>query len=138
MTATQYLHARGAKLCDEEFACRSSYPVTPGGLTFEQTYGATATDCYAFTDARDQPSAVESEITAGHISYFAPLAASCAAGITFPADCTTFWQSGAIYPSSCSGAMRGLVADGDPCTTDYDCLNDDSSCDLNALVCAQR
>jgi hypothetical protein len=139
MTATQYLHQRGVKLCDEEFACKSSWPGDPAtGLTFEQTYGATAADCYADTDAQDQPSAVAQEITQNHISYSAPNAATCIAGIAFPADCSTFWTSGPLYPASCGAAMRGLVADGDPCVTSYDCLNQDSYCDINALVCAQK
>src|SRR5512140_676447 len=94
LTATTYLHARNVKLCDEEFACRSSYP-TAAGTTFEQMYGATVTDCYAFADAADQPSAVESEISANHISFSATLAATCVAGIAFPATCDLFWQNGA-------------------------------------------
>jgi len=136
LTATTFLHARNVKLCDEEFACRSTYPAT-GGTTFEQMYGATVTDCYAFADAADQPSAVESEITASHITFSASLAATCVAGIAFPASCDLFWQNGATYPSECSAALRGLVADGDPCVTDYDCLNDDSYCALDTLVCTQ-
>jgi len=138
MTATQYLHQRGVKLCDEEFACKAAWPGDPNGLSFEQTYGATAADCYANTDAYDQPSAVEQEITENHISYSAPNAATCIAGITFPADCASFWMNGPLYPSSCGAAMRGLVADGDPCTTSYECLNGDSVCDPNILVCLAK
>ncbi len=137
LTATQYLHQRGVMLCTEEFTCRSSYPAT-GGVTFEQMYGASAADCSAFADAADRPSAVESEILANHISYTASLAASCLAGITFPSDCSTFWTSGANYPSACGAALRGLVADGDPCVVDYDCLNTDSYCDMTVLVCTPK
>lgn len=136
LTATTFLHARNVKLCDEEFACRASYPAT-NGVSFEQMYGGTVADCYSYADAADQPSAVESEITANHITFSATLAQTCVSGIAFPATCDLFWQSGATYPSECSGALRGLVADGDPCVVDYDCLNSDSYCPQGTLVCTQ-
>ena len=136
LTATMYLHARNTALCDEQFACRAYYPTTTG-TAFEQMYGATVTDCYAYADAADQPSAVESEITANHISFSAALAATCVSGIAFPSTCDLFWQNGATYPSDCSGALRGLVADGEPCVVDYDCLNSDSYCALDTFVCTQ-
>ena len=137
MTATQYLHARNVKMCDAEFACRPQYPADPNGPTFAQMYGSTVTDCYAFSDNADQPTAVETEITANHISYSATMASQCVTGISFPSDCASFWTNGAIYPASCASALRGLVADGDACVVDYDCLNGDSYCEPNALVCVQ-
>jgi hypothetical protein len=136
MTATQYLHAKNVAMCTEQFACKAAWPGDPGGRTFEQVYGANAADCATYADAADQPSAVESEITLNHISYSASLAASCIAGTTFPSDCATFWQNGALYAPSCGSALRGLVADGAPCVVDFDCLEGGSYCDLNALVCA--
>ena len=133
MTATQYLHARNVATCKEEFACRASYPAQ--GASFEQMYGATETDCVTYADAADQPSAVESEIAANHISYSANLASTCLSGTTYPTDCNTYWQSGALYAPSCGAALRGLVADGDPCVVDYDCLEGGSYCEQNLLIC---
>lgn len=138
LTASQYLHQRNVALCTEDFACKAAWPGDPGGLSFEQVYGATATDCTTYADARDQPSAVESEIGANHISFSASLAADCLAGTTFPSDCATFWQTGATYAPACGSALRGLVADGDPCVVDYDCLEGGSTCDQNVLVCVAK
>ena len=138
LTPTQYLHQRNASMCTEQFACKAAWPGDPNGLTFEQVYGATVTDCTTFADNRAEPSAVESEIAANHITFSASLAADCLAGTTYPTDCATFWQSGALYAPACGSALRGLVADGSPCVVDYDCLEGGSTCSLDTLVCTAK
>ena len=96
MTATQYLTQIEQKFCDEAFTCQASFPAT-AGETFADDFGASASECYADDAAYDMPDVVETEITAGKIHFDASAAASCIAGLTFPA-CTTFWTNGADVP----------------------------------------
>ena len=124
MTATQYLTQMEQKFCDEAFTCQASFP-TDQGVTFADAFGASASECYADDAAYDMPDVVESEITAGKIHFDPSAAASCIAGLTFPA-CTAFWTDGPTYPASCDTAMVGTVADGGACVVDYDCSNVES------------
>ena len=133
MTATQYLTQMEQKFCDEAFTCQASFPATTGE-TFADDFGASASECYADDAAYDMPDVVETEITAGKIHFDASAAASCIAGLTFPA-CTTFWTDGPTYPTACDTAMVGTVADGGACVVDYDCSNVQSVCDQTAHTC---
>ena len=137
MTATQYLTAMEMKYCDEAFSCKASFP-TDQGVTFDQAFGTSASQCYADGAAQDMPAQVEAEITAGKIHYDGVAAAACVSGITFGA-CSDFWNgTGGTDPAACGTALVGTVADGGACVVDYDCSNEQSVCDPTSHTCGAQ
>ena len=137
MTATQYLTAMEMKYCDEAFSCQASFPTTTG-VTFADEFGASASQCYSDGAAYDMPAQVEAEITAGKIHFDGAAAAACVAGISF-GTCTDFWAgTGGTFPTACSTAMVGTVADGGACVVDYDCSSAQSVCDPTAHTCGPQ
>lgn len=137
MTATQYLTQMEMKFCDEAFTCKASFPTTQG-VTFDQEFGTSASQCYSDGAAQDMPAQVEAEITAGKIHYDAAAAQACVTGLMFGA-CTDFWNgTGGTFPAECSTALVGTVADGGACVVDYDCSSAASVCDPTNHTCGAQ
>jgi len=132
--ATQFLDQMGHKICDEAFMCKSSFPTDFGG-TFDEVFGTTATQCYTDSLASFDPMKVEQQITAGTIKFNAADAATCLAGLTFPATCADFWQNGPTMPAACDTALVGTIADGQACVVDLECSNVQSYCDPTSKKC---
>lgn len=132
-TATQFLDKLGHKDCDQAFTCKTSFP-TDWGITFDEAFGATASECYAgWLDGWD-PAQVEKQINAGTIKWNVADANDCIAGMTF-GTCTEYWQDGPQMPDSCSTALYGTIADGQACVVDLECASDTSFCDETSRVC---
>lgn len=133
MTASTFLDEMNKKFCDQSFTCKASFP-SDWGITFDQAFGASASECYAQA-AQDVPAAqVEAQIAAGKITFNAADAAACVAGVTF-GTCTEFWQQGPQLPAACDTALVGTVADGGACVTHIDCANPNSYCDETSNKC---
>ena len=129
ISATQFLAQIATKFCDQAFMCKANFP-TDAGITFAEAFGASSQECVSQAAAYDMPAKVEQQITAGKIKFDGAAAASCVAGLTFPA-CTTFWDTGPNAPASCETAMVGTVADGGACVVDYECTGETSYCEAS-------
>jgi hypothetical protein len=133
ITATQFLSQMATKFCDQAFMCKANFP-TDAGVTFAEAFGASSSACVSMAAAYDMPTVVEQQITAGKIKFNGADAATCVAGLTFPA-CTTFWTAGPNGPAACDTAMQGTVADGAACLVDYECTGETSYCDETSKKC---
>jgi hypothetical protein len=127
LVASDFLGQLGVVQCDHAFTCRAEFPDNTG-TTFEEAIGNVPADCYADANAFYMPAAVDASITAGRITYDAIAAASCLAGITFPAACSQYWQDGPSFPMSCDVSFVGTIPDGGTCTIDFDCTGVTSIC----------
>lgn len=133
MTATKFLEQINMKFCDEAFTCKASFP-TDAGVTFEQEFGASQQACYSEGLAYYDPQAVEMQISAGKISFNATDAAACISGIAF-STCDSFWNGTDQFPSACSTALVGKVADGAACISHFECSSQASYCDETSNTC---
>lgn len=109
--------------CDQAFSCKASFP-TGQGVTFQQVFGANATECYAkLADEYYDATAIQASIAANKITYDATEGARCVTEIAamLPPVCGTYWQNGADFPDPCYDAMVGHVADGAACANDWEC-----------------
>jgi hypothetical protein len=136
MTVAEFLTAIGMTECDDAFACKASFP-TDAGVTFEDAFGASTSDCYAGAAAYYDPAKVDAAITAGTIDFDGAAAADCIAGIPAP-TCSSYWTDGPAYPAACDSALVGKVADGAACTIDLECTNPESGCDPSTHKCAAQ
>jgi hypothetical protein len=128
-----FLHEMGKKYCDQAFTCKASFP-TDEGVTFEQAFGMSATECYADADMYNNAPAVVAAITKGTITWNPSDAAACLAGITFPA-CAMYWMNGANESAACATALVGKIADGQACVVDFECASPTSYCDDTSKKC---
>lgn len=119
--------------CDQAFACKASFP-TDQGVTFEQAFGTSATDCYAKLGAFYDAASVEASISAGKIRFDAAAGAECVAAAPPAPNCTDLWQNGPQFPNACFDALSGKVADGAACTNDFECA-ETSYCDQTSKKC---
>jgi hypothetical protein len=133
MTVLQYFTALGKKECDDEFACRATFPADDG-LTFTEEFGADATACYADAAMYYDAAAVQDSVTAGRIAFDGASAAACVGGIPAPV-CASYWTQGSPYPAACDKVLAGKVADGGACTIDFDCMDLESICEDTTKQC---
>ena len=131
-SATAFLAAMDQGDCQEAFKCMSSFVAEGSGDTFAGDFGTSESDCESLFAGDEMRPQVETEITAGKITFDASAASACVAGITYPA-CATYWTDGATYPTACDTALVGTIADGGACVVDFDCSNIESIC--NAGTC---
>ena len=124
LTPSSFLIGVGQIECDHAFACRDAFPVD-AGFAFESEFGNTPDECYLLAQDFYRPDEVQQSVDQGRIDYDAGEAQRCVDGITFPADCADYWNLGPDYPNACDAALLGKVADGDSCTTDFDCESSD-------------
>ena len=99
-----------------------------------QAFGASESACVSDSAMYDMPAQVEAKIVAGTIHFNAADAATCLAGITFPA-CAMYWANGPNAPAACATALVGTIADGGACVVDYECSNGMSYCDETTKKC---
>ncbi len=133
MSLADYLSATGHKECDQAFACMSTFPAADGA--FADSWDSSATACYADAAMYYDPTMIQAEITAGHITFDGVAAATCIAGIVQTTDCAGYWANGPDEPAACDTALVGNVADGGACVIDFDCSNLESICDTTTNKC---
>jgi len=131
LTAPQFVHDYNVKICTFAHACFGSAP-DPGQFT--AMYGATQAECITLKDTEARIPSIEGSISAGRIVWNVNQANSCLASLVMPASCTGFFTAPEL-PSSCSQALSGTAADGELCAVSYDCLNEDSICDIEQNLC---
>jgi hypothetical protein len=130
MTLSKYFDEIAQIHCEQAFSCRTSYPTDRGA--FEDTWGASVTDCEADLIAAWNPAQVETEIAKGRITYDGTAAVSCLEGVAFSA-CPDYWNRGIEWAESCYHVVVGTVQVGGACENNYSCTT--YNCDPLALTC---
>lgn len=132
LTPTEFVTGLDHGYCDEAWTCKSSYP----GSSFSSDYGNSNQQCYDLAFAYEQNSVIESQVAMGKITFDPIAAAQCLATITYPSSCSTFWNDGPDYPTACTTALVGMVANGQTCLVDWDCADFTAYCDTSNHKCS--
>lgn len=127
LTATRFLARIGVQYCDESFRCKATYP--EGTDVFEDDFGASRQACYDGVDAYYRPALVEQSIAAGRVIFSAIAADACLDGVSYPQQCSMFWDTAPVFPNACDVTLLGTVPDGAACVSIFDCANITSFCD---------
>ena len=113
--------------CDQAFACKAQYP-SAAQHTFDYEWGANLAECVATDqDYKDLP-AIEAAVAAGRITFDPAQAASCLAAPAIPTTCATLFSNNYDWATSCYAALLGHIADGEVCTTAWECASFSSNC----------
>jgi hypothetical protein len=125
LTPDMFIQQLVSKNCDKAFACMAQYPTTTG-TTFADDWGDSQATCVSDDSDVQASAAIAASITNGNITWDATSAAACLADLQFPATCAEFFTTYS-YPSACTDALSGNVADGAACTNDWDCAGTDTT-----------
>ena len=121
MTPELFLSGWETDYCAAAFMCQNTFPNNTG-TTFQNAFGNSPTQCQSILNAYDNPTQVETDITAGKITWSATNAQTCLDQLkTFQYSCNSFWNPGANYPNACATSLVGHVGNGNSCGTDWDC-----------------
>jgi hypothetical protein len=104
--------------CDKAFSCMAEFPASEG--PFADSWGATVDECVEDDDDYIGRDMIAAAVTAGRIAWNPTLGASCLADLAFPATCSAFFLE-YEYPDDCYDALAGQVADGQACSTGWEC-----------------
>ncbi len=58
---------------------------------------------------------IETEVTAGRMSFDMTVATQCVQQTVEPTSCTDYWNNGPTVPDACNSVFAGLIADGAAC-----------------------
>jgi hypothetical protein len=130
LTLSQYFDKIAQVHCEQAFGCRASFPPEQG--VFEDTWGASVTECEANLIAAWDPKQVETEIAKGRITYDGTAAVTCLEGVTFAA-CPDYWNRGIEWAESCYHVVVGTVEVGGACDNNYSCTT--YYCDTYSHTC---
>jgi len=114
------------KTCAKAISCRAQYP-TGTGDTFEDDWGEDQDDCVTGDEDYEQRAQLAQLVTSGKLDFDATAAAQCLGNLMFPASCTAFFAD-YDWPDACFDALSGDTADGQGCTTYWECSGDNSDC----------
>ncbi len=106
--------------CGAAFACQAQYP-SDAHDSFAVVWGADLDDCLATDRDYTARGEIESAVTAGTITFDAERAAACLAAPGIPTTCSALFADTYDWADSCYAALRGHVADGGACTSDWEC-----------------
>jgi hypothetical protein len=135
LTVATALQRSVDETCRHAHECRAEFP-TDQGLTFEQLFQDTETDCLATFEANLDPAAEQASVDAGRVRFHPDDADECL-DFFVGLDCAKYWQAtfGEIpQPRACDTAFVGTVADGDACTIDHECIGA-SRCSDSTMTC---
>ena len=119
--------------CSFAHGCKAEFPAD-AGITFEQAFGASVTECESLSAEYYQPEAVRDAVNAGTITYDRAAAEACIAQLNF-GTCAQYFGGTVDIPAPCYDALVGTVADGGACTVDFECTGAESWCDPATSKC---
>jgi hypothetical protein len=119
--------------CTFAHGCQAEFPAD-AGITFEEAFGASVTECEAMAAEFYQPDGVRDAVNRGTIVYDRAAAEACLAQLDF-GTCQTYFMGTFEIPEPCFDALVGQIADGAACAIDFECSGAESWCDPTSQKC---